>query len=380
MRVAILIDSLRMGGAQKFVADFAVAAARRIEPCLICLREGPSPSLRKSMEAAGVRLEEFPAGHLIDLPRFRRLLDLLASQKFDVIHTHLAYANILGSIAGRLTNTPVVATLHTSGSAHDQESARARALERFCLRHLTGRIVAVGYQVAESFRDSFDPRKVRIIQNGIPEPDPISAQARQSARAELAGSSQGPIVISVARLAAVKGHADLVDAFALLHTTVPDATLAMVGGGRLFEPIRDRVESRGLRDSVRMLGHRDHVAALLAASDVFASASHREGLPLAVLEGMMAGLPVVATNVGDLPRLVTEETGRLVPPHRPDLLAEALREVLVAPQARQAMGQAARERTVREYSIELCVDRHIALYREVIDARGGGGPTWQPSA
>ncbi len=129
-----------------------------------------------------------------------------------------------------------------------------------------------------------------------------------------------------------------------------------------------------------MLGHRDDVAQLLAASDLFVSASHREGLPIAVLEAMMAGLPVVATDVGEMSRLTTEETGRLVPAHRPDLLAEALVALLADRGNLLAMGQAAHRRVVQEYSMDLCLDRYIALYQEVLDSQRRGRWTWQPSA
>ena len=379
MRVAILINSFRTGGAQKLVADFAVAASPRIELMLITLRDRPSPVLRAAVESAGVNLVELPADSLLNLPRFRRLLRLFASEKFDVIHTHLAYANILGSTAGVLAGTPVIATLHTTGSNADQRSAATRRLEMLCLRYLSSRVVAVGHGVALSAGGSLGS-KVRVIPNGVPEPPPISAEVRNDTRSQLLGGLAGPLLIAVGRFAAPKGYEDLVDAFAILRRVNQDAVLAMVGDGRLFEAIRARVKSLGLQDSVRMLGHRDNVAQLLAAGDLFVSASHREGLPIAVLEAMMVGLPVVATDVGDMPQVVTEETGRLVPAHRPDLLAEALAELLSDPKTLLLMGQAARRRAVGQYAMDLCVERYIALYQEVLDAPRRGRRTWQPSA
>jgi glycosyltransferase involved in cell wall biosynthesis len=380
VRIAILIDSLRIGGAQKLVADFAAARSTQIDPTLISLGKNPSPALRAVVESADVRLFEFPASSLLNLPRFHRLLDLFTSERFDVIHTHLVYANILGGIAGRLAKTPVIATIHTMGSYRDKKSARIRIVERLCLRYLSLRIVAVGHEVAEALGPSLDGHKLRIIPNGIPVPEPVSPEVRKRARQELAGDSRGPIIVAVGRFEPPKAYEDLVDAFALLHRLDPGPILAMVGGGSLFQRIHAQVESLGLQDCVRMLGPREDIPQLLSASDVFASSSHREGLPIAVLEGMMAGLPVVATDVGEMPRLVTQDIGRVVPPHRPDLLAQALGELLAVPDALHAMGQAAHRRAVLDYSIGLCVDRHIALYREVLDSRRRGRWTWQPSA
>jgi glycosyltransferase involved in cell wall biosynthesis len=115
-----------------------------------------------------------------------------------------------------------------------------------------------------------------------------------------------------------------------------------------------------------LAGERNDVPQLLASSDVYASSSHREGLPLTVLEAMMAGLPVVATSVGDVPNVVTNETGVVVPPHHPEELAAALEELLKNPEKRQAMGKAAQQRALREYSVDAWMKKHVALYQDML--------------
>jgi glycosyltransferase involved in cell wall biosynthesis len=104
----------------------------------------------------------------------------------------------------------------------------------------------------------------------------------------------------------------------------------------------------------------------LAASDIYASSSHWEGLPVAVLEAMMAGLPIVSTSVGDIPRVVTSDTGILVPPHEPVCLAEALSELVRAPEKAHAMGTAARRRAMQEYSLDTWIKRLTSLYEETL--------------
>jgi glycosyltransferase involved in cell wall biosynthesis len=136
------------------------------------------------------------------------------------------------------------------------------------------------------------------------------------------------------------------------------------------DSIKAQIDALQLSNSVVLAGERNDVPQLLASSDVYASSSHREGLPLTVLEAMMAGLPVVATSVGDIPNVVTQDTGVIVPPHQPAKLAAALEELLTNPEKRQAMGQAAQQRARNEYSVDAWMKKYLALYQDVLAASG----------
>jgi glycosyltransferase involved in cell wall biosynthesis len=158
----------------------------------------------------------------------------------------------------------------------------------------------------------------------------------------------------------------MIEAFARLHRQDPRPVLAIAGSGRLLDPIQHKISELHLDDFVHCLGERSDIFQLLAASDVYLSSSHWEGLPVALLEAMMAGLPIVATSVGDIPHVVTPEIGILVPPRRPDLLAEALRDLINAPQKASTMGKAAHLRAVQEYSLEAWVEKLTSLYEETL--------------
>jgi glycosyltransferase involved in cell wall biosynthesis len=158
----------------------------------------------------------------------------------------------------------------------------------------------------------------------------------------------------------------MIDAFARVHRQDPRAFLVIAGAGNLFEKIKNKISELYLESAVNCLGARSDVAELLAASDIYASSSHWEGLPVAVLEAMMAGLPIVSTSVGDIPRVVTSDTGILVPPHEPVCLAEALSELVRAPEKAHAMGTAARRRAMQEYSLDTWIKRLTSLYEETL--------------
>jgi glycosyltransferase involved in cell wall biosynthesis len=242
-------------------------------------------------------------------------------------------------------------------------------MQEFCLRNFATRILAVGNVVAEAHQGSFGRRELDVIPNGIPQPEPMQSQARDKLRKEIAGDQDSPIIITVGRFTRAKGFEDMIKAFSLLHDGITKPVLLMVGTGSMTDSIKQRIESLELSQSVILTGERSDVSELLASSDVYASSSHREGLPLAVLEAMMAGLPVVATSVGDIPRVVTEETGVIVPPHQPKKLAAALEGLLQNPERREAMGRAAQQRARNEYSVDAWIKRHAALYREVLSTK-----------
>lgn len=372
IRAAIIIDTLRVGGAQKLVCDFALAAAAHgIEPTIICLRDDKDPIITNPMQAAGVRIAGFPSHSLLNMRRLLQLVRFLRSEKFDVIQAHLTYANILGCLAGYFAGIPVVTTLHNTDFDVRQKPGPIVRLEEIILRFFAHRIVAVGYGVADVFRARLKYSTVEVIPNGIPASYPITSEARQRLRREIAGLDERVLLIAVGRFVPAKGYDDMIESFALLHQRFPRTFLAIAGSGRLFDRVKSRISEMHLDDAICCLGMRSDIPQLLAASDIFVSSSHWEGLPVAVLEAMMAGLPIVATSVGDIPKVVTPEAGIIVPPRQPVCLAEALHDLVSAPEKARAMGDAARARAMQEHSLDTWMRRYVAVYEEVqVSAKG----------
>lgn len=367
MRVAMIIDSLRIGGAQKLVTRFVSAVSREaVESTVISLQGNPVASNLDLIRSAGVDVEIFPSRSLLDVGRFLRLIRFLRAEKFDLIHTHLSYANILGCLAGHFAGTPVIATLHSTSHDPEQKVRLIARLEDLILRNTARRIIAVGHTVAAIYQPRLRTRTIDIIPNGVPSPIELSPQARQELRREIAGDENRVVIISVGRLVLAKGYEDLIEAFANVHRQAPRAVLVIAGAGSLFEKIKSKISELQLENAVNCLGARSDVPQLLAASDIYASSSHWEGLPVALLEAMMAGLPIVATSVGEIPRVITPETGIIVPPHEPACLAEALRELVSAPDKARALGTAARTRAMQEYSLDTWIKKLTSLYKETL--------------
>ncbi len=177
-----------------------------------------------------------------------------------------------------------------------------------------------------------------------------------------------PSVLSVGRLVPIKGHGTLIEALRLLARRDVPFRCRIVGGGQLEGALLEKVREAGLDATVEITGPRDHheVEALLAQSDVFVLSCARDddgnmdGIPVALMEAMAHGLPVVSTTVSGVPELVTADTGILVPPKNPEQLAEALGTLLGDKELRVRMGEAGRARVSREFS---SADQARQMYR-----------------
>jgi glycosyltransferase involved in cell wall biosynthesis len=213
-----------------------------------------------------------------------------------------------------------------------------------------------------------------VIPNAVATPEPLGARERAALRAELGVVDGAPLLIAVGRLVPQKAPLDLVRAFAQVRTLGPAPALWIVGRGRLEDSLAREIARLGIGDRVRMLGLRSDVPRLLAASDVFVSASHWEGLPVAVLEAMAVGLPVVATGVGDVPRALGVDSGVLPSPRDPAAIARAVAQLIADPARRRQLGARGRERVRAHFGTRAWAERHMALYTEVVH----GAPATRP--
>ncbi|MCP4425739.1 MAG: glycosyltransferase, partial [Chloroflexi bacterium] len=187
---------------------------------------------------------------------------------------------------------------------------------------------------------------------------------------ELVGDTERPLLIAVGRLMAQKGYFDLIEAFDTVRHTVPNAALVIVGRGHLHDQMMADIQTRQLTDNIILLGARTDVPQLLAASDLYVSASHWEGLSNALLEAMAAGLPVVATSVNDTPNVVVAGTGQLVPSQTPAALADAICRYLTHPEARKQAGAAAKAHIAAQFNPAAWVRQMLTLYRSVLPQHG----------
>ncbi len=198
---------------------------------------------------------------------------------------------------------------------------------------------------------------------------PEAPAVRSEVRQELGIAPDAPVALVVANHRREKGWDILIEAAQNLRRSVPGAVILGVGHGALENVHRSRIAQLGLATTVRLLGFRSDVDRLMVASDVFALGSRQEGLPVAVMEAMSLGLPVIAPRVGGLPLAVKDgESGRLVEPEDPTALADALCSVLTDPVLRARLSKAAR-RSAKGFDVRRAVDTIEDHYRRLTAAR-----------
>ena len=365
-RVAHLIDTLSWGGAQKLLVTFAEEArTRNITSTVISLRALNDSPFAQQLRSLGVPVVVLPHRRIFDPHQLWALIRFLQREQFDVLHTHLTQANIIGGIVGRMLNIPVVSSIHNTKARVRRYHRLRQALEAGVLRYGVKRVVAVGHVVADAQAHRLRGKKIYTIPNAVSSIAPLHHDERIALRQTILGDPTRPMLISVGRLTAQKGYDDLLTAFAIVHKLHPSAALVIVGRGELQAELAERLAALKLDGHAFMLGARTDVPKLLAVSDMYVSASHWEGLPVAVLEGMSAGLPVVATDVGDVRHVVAENTGFVVPPQDPAALAAALCTMLDDPSQIRILGAGARAHVARDYSPAVWLDQLVSLYREI---------------
>ncbi|MFI9150178.1 glycosyltransferase [Streptomyces sp. NPDC053367] len=294
-----------------------------------------------------------------------RLTRLLTRRRFDVVHTHSAKAGTLGRLAAHRAGVPrVVHTFHGL-PYHEFESAARRgtyiAIERWVGRR-TDVALCVGTAVSVEVvrRRLVAPERVRTIEVPVALDAPTATPAaRERARAALGLTGPGPVVGAVGRLTYQKHPEAFVEALAALRR--PGLTGVWLGSGELEGEVRELAVHR--KAPVVFAGERSDIPELLPAFDVFALPSRYEGLPVAVAEAMVCGVPVVATAVNAVSDVVVPgRTGLLVPPQRPDLFARAVAHLLDHPGQAARMAAEARTRIGDGFTAEALADALSAAY------------------
>ena len=357
------------GGIQEYVTNLVTRLDRNKFQVEIAVGPGDGPCLSRVREA-GIPVHHISSlirsvRPLTDLQALLQLVKLLRSRRYDIVHTHMTKGGFLGRIAARLARIPlVVAGAHNFGVLHFGKFVGACfwLFDTVMVRCFTDLVISVSEQNRrEAIRlKMIPPHKIVTVTSGIDLPKFLSVPTVPS---RYYSPAESLIVGTVTRLVPVKGIPDLLHAMAEVVQVFPSARLLIVGDGPERVAIERHIGNLSLSPYVTLLGDRSDVVQLLSGFDVFVLASHSEGLPIAVMEAMAAGCPIIATQVGGIPELITHDvSGILVPPRDVHALAQALLSLLLDHSRRQALGRAARQTAVQHLSLTRMASEVEALY------------------
>lgn len=370
MRVFLMIGQLGLGGTEKQIVLLARGLRERgVDTAVLVMFDGgPRES---ELHDAGV-----PVIHLgfrkrgtsllapvVNLAAFARLVALLGRDRPDVLHAFLVHSYVPAAPAARLARVPVLIAGRRSLGEFAEGRRLVLAVERAATR-VTDLLIANAHAVADNTlrRERVPAEKISVVYNGLPDAafDEVPPAAVRS---------EAPVVLCVANLKPYKGHRHLIEGMALLRDQGLACTLVLAGEGQERASLEADAVRYGV--DVRFLGARTDTPRLLARADVFVLPSLYEGMSNAVMEAMAAGRPVVATEVGGTGELLRGR-GVLVPPADPQALADGLRTVLTDRALAAKYASEARAWSREHLHVDTMVDRHVHIYRELLETRCAG--------
>ena len=367
-RVLYLSHAFAVGGAEEMVLNLVRHLPSSYKPAVACIHEAGPIGLE--IERTGV-----PFKVLGLKPGLLRPFDVLRLQDFlhqcqpDIVHTFLLTGSLYGRFAAMMARVPVV--IGTEVNVYQRKRPLHALAERWLMRG-TDAVVASAESVREFYikQVDADPAKVEVIYNAVDWSQLETTISREAMRMAMGVPVDAPLLGIIARLTEQKGHRVLLDALAQMPD-LSQAHLVIVGDGPLRDELQRQAAGLGLADRVRFLGARRDLGNILAAIDVFVMPSFWEGLPLAMVLAMGAGLPVVATRVAGIPEVIQDGVnGLLVTPGESGELGAALSRVVNDDTTRVLLGQAARAFVRPRFGIDGYVNAITALYDRLLVAKG----------
>jgi glycosyltransferase involved in cell wall biosynthesis len=378
MRVLVVLDAFRLGGAETLIAQLARVAGTADFDLEVLSIHGESEERSKlapMLLEAGVRPRYLGANRTVDPAAFRRLVDYIRRRKPDVVHAHLEMAITMALPAAQFAGRPAVGTFH---HVYRPLAGRAAARERLAVEVATRSSAAifVSHASLASFAERYRPgRPVPaswcVVHNGIDLDyfSPAGARCLVTLPAEL-GLAGCRVVTIVAALRDFKGIIHAIRAWPTVVARHPDARLLLVGTGSEEASLRREVGFRGVAESVVFAGMRTDIPNVMRCSEfVVLPSIYGENLPTVLMEAGGCARAVIASDVGGIADIVShEETGLLVPPGDSDALAAAIVRLLDEPALARQYGSAGRLRVQRLFDAHLWAANLRTVYERAIDA------------
>ena len=376
-----MVLSLSPGGTERLVIELCRRLAAEVDTVVACLDEpGEWAGEVTKLNIPVISLERKPGFH----PSLSvRLGEVIKAHRINVIHCHHYSPFVYGLLAAVMhPSVRLVFTEH--GRLHGVGISSKRRLVNPVLARWPSTICAVSAALKQDMvAEGFPERSIQVVYNGIDLGHRPQPAERAAMRVSLGLNKDDFAIGTVGRLDPVKNLGALLDALTILKVRYPSAKVVIVGDGSERQALEERASTLGLSGAMVFAGYRGDVRAVMAAFDVYVNCSTYEGVSLTILEAMASALPVVASAVGGNPEVVIDhETGLLVRPQA-QAIATAVGALIESPARRQTMGDAARWRVKRHFTIERMVDDYAAAYslpRTSVTSSAAAAPANAPTA
>ncbi|MCB9066205.1 MAG: glycosyltransferase family 4 protein [Calditrichae bacterium] len=331
-----------------------------------------STELAKAAEREGVPAIVFECGGAFDVGTIRTIREFIADNQICLINPHGYKANFYGLAAAGVGKLPSLATIHPW--TETEYSFRAKIytfLDKTWLR-LVDELVAVSENVQEILQKMLPQKQCTLISNGIDVQrfQQVTPEQRLQYRKQLGVAENDLLIGTIGRLVPEKGYQYFIESAAALSQELPNIKFAIIGDGELREDLVSQTRKKNISERMQFLGVRNDIPELIAAMDAYVLSSVSEGLPMVVLEAMAAGKPVIATSVGDVPKIIAHrKTGLLIESGDIAALTAAIRELAENPQIATLMGENARNFVEQYYSLAHMTSKYVERFDALISER-----------
>lgn len=375
VKLAYVVNSLNPGGTEKLVAEMGIAFAKEFDVSVLCL---DAPGLwAEHLRARGIAVHCLWRQPGLDLGVALRLASYFRRHGTHIVHAHQCTPWFYSALARLMCPWPRL-LFEEHGRFYPEVPKPLRALvQRLLIRRLTHRFVAVSEDIRARLRryEGLEAAFIEVIYNGVRPEVSLDADARRALRAQFGFDEQCFVVGTVGRFDPIKNLPLLVEGLALARARVTNLRGLLIGDGPVFDEIDALVGRRGLRAQVRLTGFRDDARRLVQCMDLFVLASLSEGTSVALLEAMAAGVPVVVTDVGGNPEIVSHGvTGWVVPSGAEAALAAAVEEAATDADKRRTVAAAARRRVAQHFSFETMIRSYRERYQALL---AHASPAWR---
>ena len=358
MKIVQVITALNLGGAQTLLENLSYGLVEEGQNVTVVSLESNHTGTAQRLEVKGI-----PVIYLDKKPHFDphvsdKLADVLKEIQPDVIHAHNIRKYYVLSAARKAGCRNLFYTIHNIAQ---KEQGIVGGLFSFFAFH-TGLFVPVGLSplVTQSIQERYHLKFVPTVYNGT---DLAHFHQKNDYRLH-----NHPVILNVARLDEEKNHRRLLDAFSIIEKEYPEAELVIVGDGVLRSQLESRATEIGITSKVHFEGLQNDVARYLEQADVFCLTSDYEGQPMTLIEAMASGLPIVSTNVGGIPDMLSNDSTALLVEPDTNKIAQAVILLLSNPKLRRKLGKRALHAS-EKFSHRRMAKSYLALYERVIKRR-----------
>lgn len=355
MKILQVIPYFCFGGAETMCENLTYALMAMGHSVTVVSLYNEKTPIAQRMEAAGVRLLYLDKKLGLDLSMFSKLAKIMKQERPDVVHSHL---NVIKYTVGAAKLCGIKRCIHTVHNvAHEEAEGRLEKIISTVYFKLGWSVpVALSPEIRRTIVSLYGLReeKVPMIYNGVdlgkclPKTD--------------YSLSQPAVLLHVGRFNEQKNHKGLLDAFARILKSHSDCCLKLIGDGELLEETKQYAASLGISDQVLFLGSQTNIYPFLQEADLFLLPSKFEGMPMTIIEAMGTGLPIVASQVGGVPDMMTNRESGILVPCDPESVSNAVCTLLESEDLRQSLGRAAKGRS-QQFSAEYMAHAYTEVYK-----------------